>query len=77
MQRLPMDRDQWAQFLRHSRLDLCSLGDADPLADERPGGGLIGRIEEHRAEARVATLQTADHRVTLPHGRETASVDIE
>ena len=35
------------------------------LAEDRPGGGLVRRVEEHRPQPSMLRLQPADHRVPL------------
>lgn len=40
------------------------LGSVSALAEDRPGGSLVRRVEQHRPEPRELRLETPDHRIT-------------
>jgi hypothetical protein len=61
---------------RHPGPDGSGLGHADALSDDRPGGGLVGAVELHRPQARVARLQVAHDRIALGHSRESGAVHV-
>lgn len=53
------------------------MGDADPLADDRPGRRFIRRPEGDRPQPPVALLEATHQRVALADRREPGGVDVE
>ena len=51
------------------------LGSMPPLAEDRPRGGLVRRVEQHGAEPGERRLQPADHRVSDARPRPTPTPD--
>jgi hypothetical protein len=47
------------------------------MADDRPDRGLVGRLEQHRPQPRIRSLQTRHHAVASAHGRECGSIDVQ
>ena len=76
-QRPAAEGDGLAELAGHPRLDRGRLPDADPSADDGPGGGLVRGPEADRAQARVAPLQPGHDRVALAHGREPGPVHVQ
>ena len=71
------ERAALAELIAQAALDRGGLPHADPLAEDRPRRGLVGRVEQDRAQPAEAALQLADERVPSADVLEFGAVDID
>jgi hypothetical protein len=74
---LAADRERAPQFGADPVADHRRLRAVPPGADDRPGGGLIGGVEQYRPQPLVLALQSANHRVAHADLRPRCSVVVE
>jgi hypothetical protein len=70
VERLARERERHAQPLAQVAANAGGLASRAPGRDDRPGGALVGGLEEHGALAVVAALELGNHRIPLSDGRE-------